>query len=119
MYGYDVKIEVLSEEESKMVQEKLFEMGYYWSNHEKYPKNVHARYLFASSYGGLTFSDSNTRKYFDRHDATVIPASEILNKDGKVVTTQDVKVLRKYVKELASLLDTLELKQQNMDIYTK
>lgn len=56
----NIKIAVHNEEESKAVQEKLFELGAYWYDDNFYKDS---NYLFISCTGKVTFEYNNKRWY--------------------------------------------------------
>ena len=82
------KIEVTSPEHSAYVQEKLFELGYDWSEGDKTPQYTDARFLFTDNDGCINY-EPDDEEYFknkncEQFDYPMPPKTDSLNLAGCV-----------------------------------
>ena len=82
------KIEVTSPEHSAYVQEKLFELGYYWYGGLKTPQYTDARFLFTDNHGSITYEpddeDYFKNKNCEQFDYPMPVSKDPLNLAGKI-----------------------------------
>lgn len=73
----NIKIAVHNEEESRVVQEKLFELGAKWIRSEKEPICLDSMYLFVDNNLNIRQRVYN-KKYFDNHSNKELYVDEVL-----------------------------------------
>lgn len=94
----NTKVHVKSEDESRRVQERLFEVGYKWLNGVKEITHLDMSYLFIDE-KHITYANDNDNEYFKQHANELVTVEDILGTSKEVLdftmcsTIQDVRLL--------------------------
>lgn len=80
----NMKFRVKDEKHSWVIQNKLFEMSYYWNGMERWTQYEEQPFLFADDRGYITYL-GNDPEYFDNH-----PYQEYVLLGGKFVLASEV-----------------------------
>ena len=98
----DCKVRVNNPTESRLVQEKLFSLGYKWLCNEKEVVHTEAKYLFIGNDGYLTYDYSND--CFIKEENKEVTVQEILRykeeKMDKEEALKKIEELKKYVEDI-------------------